>query len=128
MVHEDTTAWPIHLTMPFDLRPTPINCVQGFWGTIDYSLGHAAGFRAVLRSSCTKHKVKMPMIYVVLSTVRAVVNPALSMRYPVTRTQNGCEMKPNRKYVLKAASRSWSVAESAMMAWVWGPRDEVKAL
>jgi hypothetical protein len=67
-------------------------------------------------------------MYVVLSTVNADANPALSMRYPVTSTQNGWEMKPNRKYVLKAASRSSSVVESAMMAWVWGPRDEVKAL
>jgi hypothetical protein len=89
---------------------------------------HAAGFLSGVRPSRTKNRIMIPTMYVALSTVNAVEKPALSMRYPVTSTQNGWEMKPNRKYVLKAASRSSSVVESAMMACVWGPRDEVKAL
>ena len=89
---------------------------------------HAAGFRSILRSSRTKHRMTIPRMYVVLSTVRAVENPALSIRYPVISTHNGWDRKPNRKYVLKGASRSASLAESATMACVWVPRDEVTAL
>ncbi len=41
---------------------------------------HAAGDRWVLRSSCTKYRITIPTMYVVLSNVSAVANPALSMR------------------------------------------------
>ena len=41
--------------------------------------------------------MKMPTMYVTLSTVSAVAKPALSMRYPVTSTQNGWEMKAQQE-------------------------------
>jgi hypothetical protein len=42
--------------------------------------GHAAGCLSGVRSSCTKHRITIPTMYVVLNTVSAVANPALSMR------------------------------------------------
>src|SRR5437867_11563069 len=41
------------------------------------------------RSSFMKDRTKIPTMYVPLSSVSAVANPAVSMRNPVTSTQNG---------------------------------------